>query len=33
MVNVGSVDRAVRLVLGAALLVAPFLTPFAEFFA
>ncbi len=33
MVNVGSVDRALRFVLGTALLVAPFVPPLAGFFA
>ncbi len=31
MVNIGSVDRAFRFVLGAALLIAPFLPPLAGF--
>ena len=33
MVNVGSIDRALRLVLGAVLLAAPFLPPMAGYFA
>lgn len=33
MVNVGSIDRALRFVLGAALLAAPFLPPLASSFA
>jgi hypothetical protein len=33
MVNVGSIDRALRFVLGAVLLVAPILPPLAGYFA
>ncbi len=33
MTNVGSLDRMLRIVLGAVLLVAPFLSPLAGFFA
>ena len=33
MVNVGSIDRALRLALGAVLLAAPFLPPMAGYFA
>jgi hypothetical protein len=33
MVNVGSVDRALRILLGIALLLSPFLPPLAGFFA
>lgn len=33
MVNVGSIDRALRLVLGTVLLAAPFVAPMAGFFA
>lgn len=33
MANVGSLDRTLRFVLGAALLAAPFVPPFASFFA
>jgi hypothetical protein len=33
MLNVGSLDRALRFILGAVLLVAPLLPPFAAFFA
>lgn len=33
MVNVGSIDRALRFVLGAVLLAAPFLPPLAGYFA
>ncbi len=33
MANVGSTDRMLRFALGAALLAAPFLPPFAEIFA
>jgi hypothetical protein len=33
MPNVGSLDRGIRLVIGAVLLAAPFLPPFASFFA
>jgi Protein of unknown function (DUF2892) len=33
MVNVGSVDRALRFLLGLALLAAPFLPPLADYFA
>ena len=33
MTNVGSLDRTLRFILGAVLLAAPFLPPFAAFFA
>lgn len=33
MANVGSLDRMLRFILGAVLLVSPFLPPFAAFFA
>lgn len=33
MANVGSLDRTLRFILGAVLLIAPFLPPFAAFFA
>lgn len=33
MANVGSLDRTLRFILGAVLLVVPFLSPFAGFFA
>lgn len=33
MVNVGSIDRVIRFVLGAVLLAAPFLPPLAGYFA
>ena len=33
MANVGSLDRTLRFILGAVLLAAPFLPPFAAFFA
>jgi hypothetical protein len=33
MTNVGSLDRTIRFIVGAILLVSPFLPPFAAFFA